>query len=744
MKKMRQGTLWAFLALAVLVLMALVGPGQALAETAEDAVGDVVTKIVGTGDDCGIGDYKATDELTADDKNSSTQENHQSADLAGATYTTSLLQSAEWTNKDAGEAELNIHYTATDTDSSNARSLYVFTTCTGHSFTEQIAIENIIELMEYNEYVDVIVVGANNRASAVDWMSGEAVLTTADTAAASMFSLRASDFEGLDDGIGYLTTSGTTTTYAEGAPDTKAAIIMEVLETYTNAGMIGNTYVHEIGCASNEEGCCTEGYQEDEQYESEGEREEGHYYDGRSQGYGPYIEVLYCTIDAWQDDEGHFTFVVENENYETAAEFVLSFGNQRHAGEMFTLYYIAQYVDMIEHERGYDFGVTVQAIFNSFDAFATAGRNLDAAFPSETLCEQLKTYTGVDLTAGATISLSDLTEDCQAAISKLQEYTEEHRYVVLIPDDGDANSNIYNFDSSFNDYVGSATSLDQSVNTLLYSLAMINPVDTVNDLSGARELIEGWITSGAVLTLEDFKAYNENVYPYSEDLKTSGALDVYATSTVTITTTVASEFELDADEDGNHDITVKNSGDASSSFEYDIVSVEPGDEGTVVTIAFTNLSVDDEGAGTTDDWIIDISIPVKLKDNTEFRTDEDWFKDTNVGATTAALAKGHAHASEDDSSLHEMRTETAAVASPKLYKASALSIEDGDTFDPDDPDEGEEAVDEDGLGDEEASDDQSDEASIPRTGDASGVVALVALAGVVAACIGVVLYRRRR
>lgn len=709
------------------------------------------TMCVGGSENCNIASYTATSELTdktdltqylANKADSYQQNTQTSADITDSTYSTSLLQSAEWTDKAAGEAAINIHYEA-DFSEIELRSLYVFTTCTGHGFTMAIAIENIIELLEYNDYVDVIMIGVNNRASgSIYGENGDAV--KADAAAAQMFTLRASDFESIE-ADGLEETNFTSGNYSGSYDDSsKAAIIAKILETHTNEGLTENSYVHELGCdAADDEDNCNSFTLSD-------------YYDGvgnnSDKTYGPYVEVLYSEIE-FDSKEGKFTFKRfasdAGTEYTSVVNFVLDFDDQRHAGELFTLYYIAEYIQIIK-AKGLDFATTVQAIFNSFDAFSTASRNLDQIFLTDTLYEELAKFISDDPTNDPVnfgredyeFSRDDLSEECRDALETLAKYTQESRYIVLIPISG-SDSDIYAFASSTIENLSEAgkTALK---NTLVYTLTVMNPnqlEDNIWDMvKGLIDTEEGRksLEEGLDSRLQDF---NSNIYSYAEDFETTGALNVlYSVSNeATITTTITSEFDVDVG-----DIRVTNFGGYTTSFDYEVATEEDDDGNTIVTITFSNLTdtanTDTHIQGETDSWgtswSIDVSIPVQLVDNTEFRTSDDDFKETNVSDTTAFVKRVRTITKDDVDLGTETIAETVTVASPKLYKAfdSSLSIAKTDS-----------------AANSEASDTTTETTStgvLPKAGDSIGallpIIVAVALGACVVAVVAAFALRKRR
>jgi LPXTG-motif cell wall-anchored protein len=93
-----------------------------------------------------------TKDLTEEYKADATQRNHQQS-TAGEE---ALYKSAQWTNKSSGEGQIDIVYNNTYSNSSSTTALYIFTNCTAHGFTSDLAKSNIKFLLEhYNTVVAV-------------------------------------------------------------------------------------------------------------------------------------------------------------------------------------------------------------------------------------------------------------------------------------------------------------------------------------------------------------------------------------------------------------------------------------------------------------------------------------------------------------------------------------------------------------------------------------------------------------
>jgi LPXTG-motif cell wall-anchored protein len=92
---------------------------------------------------------KRTKDLVEQDKADNVQKNHQQ----NAEGNESLYKSANWTNQETGEANINIVYNNTYSDTESTTALYIFTNCTAHNFTKDIAKQNIKFLLNYYDTV---------------------------------------------------------------------------------------------------------------------------------------------------------------------------------------------------------------------------------------------------------------------------------------------------------------------------------------------------------------------------------------------------------------------------------------------------------------------------------------------------------------------------------------------------------------------------------------------------------------
>ena len=101
-------------------------------------------------------DYKKTSELTADDEKDTYQKNYQETLLDDGGY---LIKSAEWTNKDNGEALITLEGTQFfDQEQEYTVALYVATMCYSHGLTEDILLKNIKSLIKNYDYVDFVAI----------------------------------------------------------------------------------------------------------------------------------------------------------------------------------------------------------------------------------------------------------------------------------------------------------------------------------------------------------------------------------------------------------------------------------------------------------------------------------------------------------------------------------------------------------------------------------------------------------
>jgi surface protein len=90
-----------------------------------------------------------TGNLTEQDKADTVQKNHQQS----ATSDEALYKSAQWTDKSNGVGNIDIVYNNTYSDTNSTTALYIFTNCTAHGFTSDIAKKNIKFLLNYYDTV---------------------------------------------------------------------------------------------------------------------------------------------------------------------------------------------------------------------------------------------------------------------------------------------------------------------------------------------------------------------------------------------------------------------------------------------------------------------------------------------------------------------------------------------------------------------------------------------------------------
>ena len=96
--------------------------------------------------------YKKTSELNDSDISDSYQRNYQEIIADDGSY---LSKSAEWTDKQKGEALITIKGTQIQ-ELENTSALYVSTMCYYHGLTEDIIVKNILTLIKYYDKVDFI------------------------------------------------------------------------------------------------------------------------------------------------------------------------------------------------------------------------------------------------------------------------------------------------------------------------------------------------------------------------------------------------------------------------------------------------------------------------------------------------------------------------------------------------------------------------------------------------------------
>jgi LPXTG-motif cell wall-anchored protein len=92
---------------------------------------------------------KHTKNLVEQDKADNVQKNHQQS----VDGNESLYKSANWTNQENGEANIDIVYNNTYSDTESETALYIFTNCTAHNFTKDIAKQNIKFLLQHYDTV---------------------------------------------------------------------------------------------------------------------------------------------------------------------------------------------------------------------------------------------------------------------------------------------------------------------------------------------------------------------------------------------------------------------------------------------------------------------------------------------------------------------------------------------------------------------------------------------------------------
>jgi LPXTG-motif cell wall-anchored protein len=90
-----------------------------------------------------------TKDLTEAYKADATQRNHQQSTADEE----ALYKSAQWTNKSNGEGQIDIVYNNTYSDSSSTTAVYIFTNCTAHGFSADLAKKNIKFLLGYYDTV---------------------------------------------------------------------------------------------------------------------------------------------------------------------------------------------------------------------------------------------------------------------------------------------------------------------------------------------------------------------------------------------------------------------------------------------------------------------------------------------------------------------------------------------------------------------------------------------------------------
>lgn len=97
--------------------------------------------------------YKATQELTNIDKADLYQRNGQISD-ENSRANGELVKTAAWTDQDAGEAQIELTYAVPS--QGGTRAVFAFGTCIAHGFGADVAIIQMLELLDQYDYVDVL------------------------------------------------------------------------------------------------------------------------------------------------------------------------------------------------------------------------------------------------------------------------------------------------------------------------------------------------------------------------------------------------------------------------------------------------------------------------------------------------------------------------------------------------------------------------------------------------------------
>lgn len=97
--------------------------------------------------------YKRTENLTDKDKADRTQRNGRSSD-PDTTADGQLVKTAEWTDKESGEGDIALTYAVPS--QGGARAVYAFGTCNVHGFGADVAITQLLELLDHYDYVDAL------------------------------------------------------------------------------------------------------------------------------------------------------------------------------------------------------------------------------------------------------------------------------------------------------------------------------------------------------------------------------------------------------------------------------------------------------------------------------------------------------------------------------------------------------------------------------------------------------------
>lgn len=101
-----------------------------------------------------LSDYKKTSDLTQEDLLDNFQKNYQESFADDGSY---LLKTAEWTDKQNGEALITIKGVS-NAELEETSALYVATMCYAHSLTEDILVKNIMTLIKFYDKVDFVAI----------------------------------------------------------------------------------------------------------------------------------------------------------------------------------------------------------------------------------------------------------------------------------------------------------------------------------------------------------------------------------------------------------------------------------------------------------------------------------------------------------------------------------------------------------------------------------------------------------
>lgn len=97
--------------------------------------------------------YKGTEELTTADMDDETQRNGQISSTESEANG-QLVKTAAWISQDAGTAEIDLEYAVPS--QGGARAVYAFGTCNMHGFGADVAIIQMMELLDQYDYVDAM------------------------------------------------------------------------------------------------------------------------------------------------------------------------------------------------------------------------------------------------------------------------------------------------------------------------------------------------------------------------------------------------------------------------------------------------------------------------------------------------------------------------------------------------------------------------------------------------------------